>query len=242
MPIGIIINCSAVFLGGIIGALLGHHIPQRVHTTLTNIFGICSISMGITYLGKLQNLPAVMLAIIIGTAIGEWCFLEKGIANGIGSLIKPMHRFVKIDANTNKEDFMEQFISIVVLFCASGTGIFGSIVSGMSGDHSILITKSVLDFFTAMIFAISLGALVSFIAVPQMLVMLVLFFCAGLIYPATTEVMRGDFSACGGVLVLATGLRISGIKHFPIANMIPAMILVMPFSYLWTTHIVPLLM
>lgn len=51
---------------------------------------------------------------------------------------------------------MNTLVTIIVLFCASGTGIYGSIVSGMSGDHSVLISKSILDLFTAAIFACSL--------------------------------------------------------------------------------------
>jgi hypothetical protein len=59
--------------------------------------------------------------------------------------------------------------------------------------------------------------------------------------PLTNASMLADFSACGGVLMFATGLRICGIKVFPIGNMLPAMLLIMPFSYLWTTYIIPLL-
>ena len=40
--------------------------------------------------------------------------------------------------------------------------------------------------------------------------------------------------------MLATGLRITGIRMFPVADMIPAMVLVMPVSRLWTTVINPL--
>ncbi|MEB9897981.1 DUF554 family protein, partial [Bacillus cereus] len=53
---------------------------------------------------------------------------------------------------------MEKFVGIVVLFCASGTGIFGAFNEGMTGDPSVLFTKSFLDFFTAGIFATALGA------------------------------------------------------------------------------------
>ena len=67
-------------------------------------------------------------------------------------------------------------MTAVVLFCSSGTGIYGSIISGISGDHSILIAKSFLDFFTAMIFACSLGMAVAAIAVPQLAIFLALFF------------------------------------------------------------------
>ena len=66
-------------------------------------------------------------------------------------------------------------------------------------------------------------------------------FCAGLIFPLTTEAMINDFKACGGFLMLATGFRMLKVKMFPTADMIPAMILVMPVSYIWTSLILPLI-
>ena len=101
----------------------------------------------------------------------------------------------------------------------------------------LLFSKAILDFFTAAIFAAGLGIMVALVAVPQFLVMIILFFSAVMIMPLTNEIMLADFTACGGVLMLATGLRISGIKWFPIANMIPAMILIMPFSWMWMAFI-----
>lgn len=133
-----------------------------------------------------------------------------------------------------KEDFsMEKFISIAVLFCASGTGIYGALHAGITGDHTILITKAFLDLFTAMIFSASLGFLVAFLCVPQFFILLTLYFMAVVVMPLTNPTMIADFTACGGILMLATGFRINEIKSISIANMLPAMVLVMPLSYLW---------
>ena len=104
---------------------------------------------------------------------------------------------------------------------------------GISGDATILITKSILDLFTAIIFATELGLSVMLIAIPQIAIQSSLFFGAILLLPLITPAMQADFSACGGIVMLATGLRICGIKIFPIVNMLPALILVMPFSALW---------
>lgn len=100
---------------------------------------------------------------------------------------------------------------------------------GMTGDPSILIAKSFLDFFTAMIFACSLGIAVSVISIPLLIIQLTLAWAAALILPLTTPSMMADFSAVGGLLLLATGLRICGIKMFPVVNMLPALLLAMPF-------------
>ena len=240
-PLGIIVNGIAVFVGGAMGAMLGEKIPGRLRVNLTLIFGICSCSMGISTIVKMQTLPALVFAIIIGTAIGELIYLEKGIAWGARKFEKPIAAIFPNKSQVGSEDYMEQLIGIIVLFVASGTGIFGALQSGLTGDHTILITKSILDLFTAVIFAASLGYIVSVVAIPQFIVLMLLFFSAAFIMPMTNASMLADFSACGGVLMFATGLRICGIKVFPIGNMLPAMILVMPFSYFWTTYIIPLL-
>lgn len=40
MPIGVIVNCIAVLLGELIGALLGEKFPERLHKSLPLIFGV----------------------------------------------------------------------------------------------------------------------------------------------------------------------------------------------------------
>ena len=54
---------------------------------------------------------------------------------------------------------------------------------------------------------------------------------AGMLTPA----MFADFSACGGILTIAAGFRVSKIKSVPLVDLMPALILVMPFSLFWTT-------
>ncbi len=81
-----------------------------------------------------------------------------------------------------------------------------------------------------MIFACSLGIAVSVISIPLLIIQLTLAWAAALILPLTTPSMMADFSAVGGLLLLATGLRICGIKMFPVVNMLPALLLAMPLS------------
>jgi uncharacterized membrane protein YqgA involved in biofilm formation len=51
--------------------------------------------------------------------------------------------------------------------------------------------------------------------------------------------MINDFKACGGFLMLATGFRMIKVKMFPIADMLPAMVLVMPVSMFWVNVVMP---
>ena len=132
------------------------------------------------------------------------------------------------------EEFLSKFVAIMILFSFSGTGIFGAINEGMTGDISILIVKSFLDFFTAIIFATSLGYAVASIFIPQTLLQLLLAYSAVSIIPFVSPEMRADFAAVGGVLMIAAGFRICNIQLFRVANMLPALLLVMPISHYWT--------
>lgn len=242
MPIGVLINSCAIVTGGLIGTVLGNKLSADFKEKLNMIFGACAMTMGVSSISLMQNMPAVVFAVILGTCIGLAVHLGDKINAGGKAMQSVMGRFVK-QKNTglSEEEFTSTLVTVIVLFCASGTGIYGSIVSGMTGDHSILIAKSILDLPTSMIFACTLGIVVSFIAVPQFIVFMLLYLLAGLIFPLTTPVMINDFKACGGFILLATGLRIARIREFPIADMIPAMILVMPISALWVNCIVPML-
>ena len=48
-----------------------------------------------------------------------------------------------------------------------------------------------------------------------------------------------DFKACGGFIMLATGFRMCKIKQFPVADMIPAMVLIFPIAIFWNDCVTP---
>lgn len=243
MPVGVLTNALAVVLGGIVGGAAGGRLSEKFKSSLNLVFGVCSMGMGVTSICSMVCMPAVIFSLIAGSILGLAVNLESRInfaackMQDLMSNVNPMNR--------SDTDSFEQMTSIlvtcIVLFCASGTGIYGAIFSGMTGDNSILVSKSILDFFSSAIFACLLGYVVCSVAVPQAFIFLVLFYCAKLIYPLTDESMIADFKACGGFIMLATGFRMAGIKKFPIADMVPSMILVMPSSYVWMRFVLPLI-
>ncbi len=225
MPIGIIIDSSAVVIGGLIGAFMGSKLPKRVLDELPIIFGLSAIAMGITLIVKLENLTPVILSLILGAIFGEALRLEFGLTNLITKIVETAEH-----GHDNKTDIL---ITAIVLFCFSGSGIFGALNEGFTGENSIMITKAILDFFTAVTFGATVGYLVSLIAIPQLIFGLLLFFSAEFIVPLLNIGMLADFKACGGIITLAVGLKLAKIKEFKIINILPAIVLVIPLSYLW---------
>jgi uncharacterized membrane protein YqgA involved in biofilm formation len=239
MVIGPFINSVAIITGGVLGTILKDKLPERLRLAMPMTFGIASLGMGLMLVVKGAHMPVMVLALVLGSLLGELCYLEKGISLACGQLRRLFDRQAPDGQGTGKKkemspQFVELFVAIVVLFCASGTGIFGAMHEGMGGDASVLIAKSFLDVFTAAIFATTLGISVAFIAVPQLTIQLALAFAAQQILPHTTSAMLADFTAVGGLIMLATGFRICAMKNFPVANMLPSLVLVMPISLLWS--------
>ena len=217
IPIGAITCALCIVVGGLIGSAAGEKISSKVKDTLNMIFALVALSMGIIPLPGLKNLPAVVLSVILGTLLGGLSKLARGRCT-------------------------EEFLTIAVLFCVSGTGYYGALVEGVTGDHSILLAKAILDIFTSAILACKLGKSVSLLGIPQGVIHLVIFFIARWIYPLCTPSMIADFKAAGGYIMLATGLRMLKLREdLPTADMIPSLIIALPVSWLWSTYITPLL-
>lgn len=242
MPVGILINVFSVFLGGIVGGLAGERISEKFKQEINMVFGACSMAMGVYAIAPMKYMPAVIFSVVLGTGIGLALHLGEKINQGAMLMQRPIAKLIPNEKLTlSEEEFVNTLVTVIVLFCASGTGIYGSLDSGMTGDSSVLIAKSILDFFTAAIFACNLGFVVSVIALPQFVIFFALFLMAKFIFPLTTQAMILDFKACGGILMLATGFRMIKVKMFPTADMIPAMVLIMPISWAWVNWILPLM-
>lgn len=232
--IGPIINSSAVIVGSIIGASIGKFIPERIRTRLPLVFGCIAMGIGVVMIQKVQTLPAAVLAFIMGAILGELLNIEAGIQRMASKARAYVEKVVSPPAGEiSEEEFMDKFMTMIILFCASGITFFGSMTEGMTGDPTLLIIKAFLDLLTAIIFAVSLGYTLAVVSIPMFIVQVSLYLAASTIVPLTTPIMIDDFSAVGGFIILATGFNISGLATFPIANMLPALIIAMPISSLW---------
>lgn len=232
--IGPYVNGAALVAGSAAGVLLGSKLNANIRERMPLVFGCACLGLGIAMIVKVVLLAPVVLALVVGTLLGEIIQLENLIQRGAVCSKKWLEKIVRPTGDMPQEEYMDKFVALLVLFCMSGTGLYGSMSEGMSGDPTLLVVKAILDFFTAPIFAATMGFSVAILVIPQFAIQSLLYLGASLILPLTTPDMLADFSACGGLIMLALGFRICGIKHFPVANMIPALLLVMPLSWLWS--------
>lgn len=131
--------------------------------SLNGAFGLAALVIGISLLDGMHSLSAVILALLVGCSVGDVLKLEDRACWKIGTLTRKIPWFSGMD-----EKKTEALISVLILILTSTTGIFGAMNEGITGDHSVLLTKSILDFFTAAIFAANVGIIVPFICIPQL--------------------------------------------------------------------------
>ena len=101
--------------------------------------------------------------------------------------------------------------------------ILGSIQDGLSGDYTLLATKSILDGFASLALAASMGWGVLFAALTVLIYQGGLTLGAGLVKTLLSEPMIAEMTATGGTLILAIGLNLLDLTAIRVANFLPAL-------------------
>lgn len=230
--IGPFVNAACTFAGGAAGTFAGHRLTEAARGRLTLVLGLAAMGMGVAMIVRVHALPPVIMALLIGTITGELLRIEARLVRAAGALRRLIDRLLPSvgGSGLSHAEHADRLVAVLVLFVASGTGIFGAMNEGITGDASILLVKAMLDLVTASIFAADLGLSVAAIAAPQLVAQLGFLILGIWIMPMLTPAMVADFSSLGGMIMLATGLRICGLVPFPVANMLPGLLLVMPLS------------
>ena len=92
--IGILTNIMAVVLGGILGTVFGKRMSARFTAELKKVFGVCSMGTGIFSISLMENMPAVVLSVALGTALGLGSHLGEWISRSGALLEKPVSRLL----------------------------------------------------------------------------------------------------------------------------------------------------
>lgn len=229
MPTGVIISCLAVLIGGMTGYFLRSFFSESMKASLNGAFGLAAMVMGISLIIGVNSLSAVILSLLLGCCVGTLLKIEERVSVGVGRITRKIPCFAYMD-----EVKTEALISVMILILTSTSGIFGAINEGITGDHTILITKAILDFFTAAIFATDIGILVPLLSIPQFILLYVLYLSGSTISLVLTDLMIADFKACGGIIILSVAFRIMNVNRFKALNLLPALVIVLPVSYYWT--------
>ncbi len=215
---GVLANTGTVILGSLAGLLFKKAIPKSMADILMQGLGLCSLFIGVQGALKGQNALIMILSVIIGTIIGTALRLDDRL-NSLGTKIES--RFKKKEGG--KVSVAEAFVNSSLVFCVGAMTIVGSLQAGISGDNTMLYTKSLLDLVTSAVFASTLGIgtlfAAGFVFVFQGLLVAVSQFAA----PLFSDVLIAEMTCAGSILIMGIGLNLIGVTKIKVMNMLPAM-------------------
>lgn len=226
--VGTIINIITIVSGASLGVLVGHRMPLRTRTLLTDILGLVTLLGAASALIPLWSrryvdafpqgwsLLVILGSLLLGGLIGSALKLENKL-DSMGEKLR-----IRFKASSDSP-FVEGFVAASLLFAIGPLAILGSISDGMGTGIDQLILKSTLDFFAAMAFATSLGWGVAVSALPVGIyqgVWTVIGFGLG-------EVLEGyqidAMTIVGGLMLVCIAFKLLNIKTVAVGNLLPAL-------------------
>lgn len=222
--LGTIVNTIAVIVGASIGLLIKKGIPKRIGDSLMKGLGLCSLYIGISGAFEGENTLLMIISMVAGILIGETIDIDRRI----NTLVRAIES--KFSKSSNKSNISQGFISASLLFCVGSMTIVGAMEAGLSGDNTMLFTKSVMDFFSSIIFASTLGIGVLFSSVFVLIYQGGLTLLAIFMAPLLNTSVINEITCVGSLIIIAMGLNVLGITKIKLMNFIPAMFLPIVFS------------
>jgi len=218
--LAVFINCGTVIIGSLIGILVGRHIKDSFKEIVFSCCGLITLVMGIQMAIATSNALVLLIALLIGGALGYLLRIEDRVL----SLGDRLGRATGNASASEDRRFAKGFLTASVLFCSGAMSVVGSIQAGTTGEMTTILIKSVMDGCMAVVFAsvYGIGVLFSFLFI---LVYQGFFTLAGgWLEPLLGEVGINELSAEGGVLLLMIGFGLLKIREFKTANFLPALI------------------
>jgi uncharacterized membrane protein YqgA involved in biofilm formation len=224
---GTLLNVATVLIGATIGLLAGARVPPRMQESLTTGLGfftfVIATFMALTMFTSADLLAgdelAVLGGLLGGVVVGELLRLHDGL-EALGGWFQ--RRLARDEEGSR---FAEGFITASLVFCVGPLTIIGSLENGLSGDITLLATKSLLDGVASIAFAAALGAGVFLSALTVLVVQGGIAGGAFLLRDVMDAATVAAITSAGGLILLGVALRLLDLKPVRVANFLPALVL-----------------
>jgi uncharacterized membrane protein YqgA involved in biofilm formation len=223
--LGTIVNSIAIIVGGTIGTLLKVGIPERFKNIVMQGVALSVAIIGISSGLQFNNLMVVIVSLVVGGVIGEAIDID-GYLDKLGKALEK--RFSKNGAST----ISKGFVTASLIYCVGAMAIVGSLKEGLSGDHSILFAKSMLDGISSVIFASTFGVGVVFSAFSVFLYQGFITVGASFLQGVLVKSVIDDMTAIGGILIFAIALNMLEIKNIKVGNLLPSIFIPIFYQFI----------
>ncbi len=219
-----IINAIAVLCGTIIGLILKKNISSSFKNIVMLSSGVVTLVLGLQMAFEVPSAIAVLFSLLLGGFTGFALKIEDRIM-ALGNII---------GGSEGGSDFGKGFLNASLLFCTGSMSIVGAIEAGTTGDYELILIKSIMDGFMAIVFAASYGKGVGASVITIIVYQGFFTLLGGWIEPVLGEAGIAAMSASGGFLLIFLALGLLGIKQIQTGNFLPALVLAPVMQYLYS--------
>lgn len=222
---GTLVNVLAIIGGSLLGLLLKKRLPHGIQQRAVQGMGLAVLLIGMNMALTDDRFLLIIFSLIIGGILGEILHLEENLQRIGDFLARRLHQ------EGEESSFTKGFLRASLLFCIGAMAIMGSLQEGMTGDPGILYAKSVLDGFSSLAFATTMGLGVAFSAIPVFLYQGSITFSARFVEPYLTSPAIDLMTATGGLLILAIGINMLELGEIKVGNLLPSLFVALFLGY-----------
>lgn len=231
---GTIVDALAIIVGSFIG-LFWKNINESMKTTIMQALSITILIIGVDMALESNNILIVVVAsLALGSMLGEkWNIEEKMNYFGV---------WLETKTGATEGGAAAAFVTATLVYVVGAVSIIGALDSGLRNDHTVLLTKALIDGVLAIFLTSTMGIGIMFSAISvflfQGIIALSASFITRFIQPDLMDEIIIAITGTGGIMIIAIGIRLLGILNIRVANMLPAILFAVLFiclKYYWET-------
>jgi len=228
-----VVNVGVILIAGVVGLFLRGRLSKRYEEAVILALGIAAIPLGISLFLETKNPLVVLISVTVGFFLGCLWRLQDRF-DRVGDWLKEHTRFLeKVVPHRKEDNFTNAFVTASVVFLVGPLALMGSFQAGVTGDCTLIFTKCIFDFFATLIFAAGMGEGVLFSALSVLLFQGAITLLSSLVGQVLTDAMIAELTAVGGVMIMAMGINVSGIRNIKMGDFLPAILVAPIIAYLW---------
>jgi len=236
---GTVVNASTVLVGSTLGVLIGHRLPLRTRSVVTDALGLVTLLIAASSamavsddalsdaVGSSAPMLIVLGALLLGAIIGSLARIEDRLEGFGDSLQRRLTRRREGDEAVDHEArdrFVTGFMTASLVFCVGPLTILGSITEGIGKGPDQLLLKSALDGFASIAFAAAFGwgvaaSIVTLVAIQGGLTAL-----GAVLGDFLPDAHLAALTATGGLMLVGVALRLLDIKQLKVGDLLPALV------------------
>lgn len=213
--IGVLFNVATVLVGGSVGLLLKHRLPERVSSAVISGLALFTLYLGVRMSFNSLNPLILVLALSTGIVVGEAFRLQQRLDN-----------ILKGSGNATEAKVApgQLMLTGFAMFSIGAMSIVGSFEEGLTGNRDTVMTKSLMDLFSSMALTAAFGRGILLAVIPLFLYQGGLTLSATFLAPLLEGSPQIEMTAVGGILMIGLGLNMLNLTQLRLINILPALV------------------